>query len=88
MRVLIENTNAANIYDCSNPSLVKTLLQLNEEELLFLCSQAEWSIFSHVERLSVFSKMLELFAMGQQKFKSLPWGKANRTWKNLGRLLK
>ena len=86
MRVLIENTNAANIYDCSNPSLVKTLLQLNEEELLFLCSQAEWSIFSHVERLSVFSKMLELFCNGPTKVQVIAMGQSQSHMEKLGSL--
>jgi hypothetical protein len=64
-QLLVNNIQSTNVYDCSNPSLVKTLTQLNEEELLFLISQVKWSIFSHVERFSSFSKILELRCLHQ-----------------------
>jgi hypothetical protein len=85
-QVLAENTNSANLYDCSNPSLVKTLNQLKEEEWLFLFAQVKWSIFSHVERLSSFSKILDFFYLNQDKIHLIGIGQSKAQMEKFGKL--
>lgn len=74
--MLLESITSVNLYNCSNASLVKRLNQLNEEELLFLFSQAKTSIFSYVERLSSFPRIVDVFSQNEANIQLIAIGQS------------
>jgi len=82
---LLGQISSAHVYDGSNPALAKKLNVLTDDELFFLFSQTKTSIFTHIDRMSSFIRIVEVFCRHENELQLFALSQSKNYTQRLGK---